>query len=84
MNVGYDCYISDRWIPKGIFTGLLDIEGNKIYTADWVSLCGCTSKKAIIGKNDIGFRLYFGSLDGSIGWNLDEKTIKEHRIKVLL
>lgn len=83
MDIGYGCHISDRWIPKGIFTGLLDIEGNRIYTSDWVSLCGCTSKKAIVGKNDTGFRLYFGNLNGSVGWDLDYETILKHKIRVL-
>ncbi|MGV3076309.1 hypothetical protein ACEE21_14590 [Clostridium baratii] len=83
MILEYGCYICDKWIPSGVFTGLLDIEGKEIYTGDWVNLSGCTSKKAIIGKNDSGFRLYFGSLEGSVGWDLDEDVVAKHKIRVL-
>lgn len=83
MDIGDGCYISDRWVPKRIFTGFLDIEGKEIYTSDCVSLCGCTSKKAIIGRNENCFRLYFGSSNGSVGWDLNRETILKHNIRLL-
>lgn len=51
MNVGKNCYIDDKWIPTGLFTGLYDIEGNEIYTSNKISVCGCSSETAIVGKN---------------------------------
>lgn len=84
MNVGKNCYIDDKWIPTGLFTGLYDIEGKEIYTSNKISVCGCSSETAIVGKTDSGFKLFFGSDNGSVQWDLDEKTIKEHRIRVLL
>ena len=45
-------------------TNILDIKGNEIHTSDWVNLSGCRSSKAIVGRDDKGFTLYFGSSNG--------------------
>lgn len=82
MDIGEGCYISDKWIPKGVSTGFLDVNGKEIKTSDWVSLCGCTSKKAIIGRDENCFRLYFGSPNGSVGWDLTEEVINKNKIMV--
>lgn len=82
VNVGHDCYIDSRWIPENIPTGLYDINGIEIKTSNKIKLNGCSSTTAIIGKSEKGFRIYFGSNNGSIGWDLDDKTIIEHSIRV--
>lgn len=83
MNVGKGCYIADKWIPKGVSTGLCDIEGSIIFTSDRVEIRGCTSSVGVIGKSDLGFRIFFGSDSGSVEWDLDEETINRHKIKVI-
>lgn len=83
MDVGYNCTIADKWIPKGVPTGLLDINGIEIKTADTVNLRGCTSTKAIVGKTDRGFELFFGSENGSVGWSMDNEIIKKHKVQVI-
>lgn len=47
-----------------------------------IKLNGCSSTTAIIGKSEGEFMIYFGSKNGSVGWNLDNKTIIEHSIRV--
>ena len=83
MDVGCECVISDKWIPKNISTGLLDIDGREIKTSDKISLNGCTSSTAIVGKTERGFVLFFGSKNGSCEWRLSNKTINEHSIQVI-
>lgn len=83
INVGCDCYIDSKWIPNNILTGLYDINGVEIKTSNKIKLNGCTSTIAIIGKSEEGFMIYFGSKNGSIGWNLDNKTIMKHSIRIL-
>lgn len=83
MDVGHGCIINDRWIPRGMDTGLIDINGKSIKTANKVKLNGCSSTTAIVGKNETRFMLYFGSENGSVGWFLNEKSIKQHSIKVI-
>ncbi|HFD2052200.1 hypothetical protein QTH47_13185 [Clostridium perfringens] len=82
INIGHDCYIDSRWIPENIPTGLYDINGIEIKTSNKIKLNGCTSTIAIIGKSEEEFMIYFGSKNGSVGWNLDNKTIIEHSIRV--
>lgn len=83
MDVGHNCFISDKWIPKGLSTNLFDINGQEIKTSDTVCLDGCTSTKAIVGKTDEGFMLFFGSDNGSVGWHLNIKTIKNNKVRVV-
>ena len=83
MHVGNDCYIDDKWIPKNIKTGLLDIKGKEIITSNKVTLNGCTSSEAIVGKTKRGFELFFGSKNGSVSWVLDDEIIKECDICVI-
>lgn len=81
MDVGNGHKISDKWIPEGVATGLLDIDGSLLHTRDTVRLSGCTSKTAVIGVNSKGeFMLYFGGKDGSVGWHLTEKTILKNKV----
>lgn len=83
MNVGCDCIISDKFFKSKEFTGYLDICGNKIYVSNKVKITGCSSSEAIVGKIDNSFYIFFGSDIGSIQWNLDEDTIKNHKLKVI-
>lgn len=81
MDVGNGCVISDKWIPEGVPTGLLDNQGIPLKTRDTVVLTGCTSDTAIIGFNSKGeTMLYFGSKNGSVGWNITEETIKKNKV----
>lgn len=82
MDIGYGCKIDDKWIPKGECVGLRDITGAEIKVGDIVRLDGCTSKSAVVCKFSNGFYLAFGSTIGSVGWELDAKTIKEHNVRV--
>lgn len=83
IHIGCNCYVDSKWIPKRIPTGLYDINGVEIKTSDTITLTGCSSKTAIIGKTPEKIWIYFGSINGSIGWWLDERTIKNHNIKVI-
>lgn len=85
MNVGHGATISDKWIPKDIPTGLLDIEGVEIKTRDRVRLNGCTARHAVIGYDIDGktLMLFFGTDKGvSVGWNLNEERIKTNKVIV--
>ncbi|MNL90957.1 hypothetical protein D3C81_06800 [compost metagenome] len=82
MDIGYGCKIFDKWIPKGEPTGWVDIQGKEIRAGDIVSLTGSTSKYAVVCKFSNGFYLAFGSNIGSVGWQLDVKTIEEHNVCV--
>ncbi|MBB6622047.1 hypothetical protein H7E67_01260 [Clostridium gasigenes] len=84
MNIGHDCFIDDRWIPDSEPTGLIDGNGVEIKTRDKVTLAGCRTSTAIVGKTDRGFQLFIGSENGSCGWILDEKVVKEHHIEVIM
>jgi hypothetical protein len=84
MDVGKGCNISDKWIPKGIITGVNDANGKVIMTADKVQLNGCTSRFAIVGRSmSDNFVLYFGSDNGSVSWNLTQETVDKHKVRVL-
>ncbi|RXZ78111.1 hypothetical protein EBB07_29085 [Paenibacillaceae bacterium] len=84
MDVGKGCTISDKWIPKGLKTGLKDINGIALKTADKVRLNGCTSRYAFVGFSmEYKLMLFFGSEHGSVGWHLDDKTITKHKIRVV-
>lgn len=83
VNIGCDCYIDGRWIPENVSTGLYDINGVEIKTSNKIKLNGCSARTAIIGKAEERFWIYFGSKNGSVGWDLDNETIIEHSIRVL-
>ncbi len=84
MNVGRGCIISDKWIPKNISTGILDINGKIIMTANKVQLSGCTSEFAIVGRNmSDNFVMYFGSDNGSVSWYLTQENANKHKVRVL-
>lgn len=83
MDIGCSCVVSDRFFKNKEFTGYLDIYGNKIYVSDKVKLRGCTSEVALIGKTDNGFKLFFGSTNGSVQWHLNNNTIISHKIQVI-
>lgn len=83
MCLDHSCWIDDKWIPRGIFTGYLDVSGNKIQTSDRVSLCGCSSMSAIVGETDRGFELFFGSPNGLVVWSLNGDRVRGHKIKVI-
>ncbi|ASA22618.1 hypothetical protein [Paenibacillus donghaensis] len=83
MDVGHGCYISDKWIPIGLPTGIYDVEGNHLETSNKVRLNGCGSKYAFVGKSmQDKFGLYFGSEHGSVLWYLDEETIQKHKVRL--
>lgn len=84
MDVGGGCTISDKWIPVGISTGMIDVEDNVLNTADRVQLNGCTSKYAIVGKSmECKFALYFGVENVSVMWYLDKETIEKHKVRLV-
>ena len=84
MDVGKGCTISDQWIPHGLATGIVDIEGNEIKTRDKIQLNGCTSRYAIVGKDSREkFMIFFGSDNGSVGWNLSQETVYRNSIKIV-
>lgn len=84
MGVGKGCTIEDKWIPKGIDTNVLDINGRAVRTADKVKLNGCTSGYAIVGRDMFGgFVLYFGSDNGSVSWDLTQELVEKRKIKVV-
>lgn len=75
MDVGMNCIISDEWLPPGLPTGIFDVNGKELKTRSKVSLRGCTSRFAYVGKS-LGdeFVLYFGSKDGSTSWDLTQEV----------
>lgn len=84
MDIGNGYSVSDEWVPKGIPTCVLDVNGKIIVTADKVKLNGCTSKTAIVGKDMYGkFVLFFGGRNASVSWNLTQGISDEHKVCVL-
>ncbi|WP_090739359.1 hypothetical protein [Paenibacillus sp. Mc5Re-14] len=84
MDVGRGCLISDKWIPKGIYTGVEDLNGKSIMTSDKITLTGCSSRFAYVGKDMDGlFVLYFGSNSGSVAWDLNEKVVQKNKVRVV-
>lgn len=84
MNVGNGQLISNKWIPKGVDTGLVDINNIGIKTRDIVSVCGCMQKYAVVGKDMNGrFCIFFGTKEHSVEWFLDQEEVNRHKIKVV-
>lgn len=84
MDIGYGHKISDKWVPKDIPAGLKDINNIEIRTSNKVSVSGCKSTTAIVGKtDDEGFVLFFGTEDASVMWHLNEETINKHNISII-
>lgn len=83
MHVGCGHSIDNKWIPENISTGLTDIHGVELKTSNHVKLRGCRSDTAIVGQDEKGFVLFFGTDNGSCMWHLNTDTIKEHHIELV-
>lgn len=81
FSIGHNQYIGSKWIPIGEPTGLVDCNGVPLFTSDCVTLNGCSSHFAYVGlRMEGGFGLFFGSKFGSVGWDLDQKSINDQNI----
>lgn len=84
VYVGGNSFISRNWIPLGEPTGLLDANGRELKTSDVVELNGCMSNTAIVGRSMEGLYMIFFGIDNiSVGWDLNEKSIKQHKIHLI-
>lgn len=83
MDIGNNCRIDDKWIPKNVSTGMFDIKGKEIKTSNKITLNGCTSREAIVGKTEKEFVLFFGLDIGSCMWQLDTELINKHKVQVM-
>lgn len=84
MDIGKGCIIADKWVIGGFKTGIKDINEIELITGDKVEIRGCTADYGYIGTDhNSKFWIYFGSDNGSVGWRLTEKVVKEHKIKVI-